>query len=45
VLPTPRGLRLVTCASRTDGKAERNRCRKALDYFAFRGTPDGIVID
>ncbi|MFL5290671.1 MAG: hypothetical protein ACJ78T_07205 [Myxococcales bacterium] len=45
VLPTERGLRLVTCASRTDGKLERDRCRKAFDYFAGRGTPDGIVID
>jgi hypothetical protein len=45
VLATERGLRLVTCASRTDGKAERDRCHKALDYFARRGTPDGIVID
>jgi hypothetical protein len=45
VLPTQQGLRLVTCASRVDGEAERDRCRKALDYFATRGTPDGIVID
>jgi hypothetical protein len=45
VVPTGKGLRLVTCASRTDGKAERDRCRKALDYFISRGTPDGIVID
>ena len=45
VLPTERGLRLVTCASRVDGKAERDRCSRALDYFATRGPPDGVLID
>ena len=45
VLPTERGMWLVTCASRVDGKAERDRCSRALDYFATRGPPDGVLID
>ena len=38
-------LRLVSCTSRTDGKNQRERCRKALVYLLTHGTPDGANID
>lgn len=44
MLPFPSGPRLLTCVSRTDGKAQRDRCRSALEYFATHGTPDGAEI-
>ena len=42
---SPRGLRLVTCISQTDGKEQRRRCKKALEYLVVHGTPDGANID
>ncbi len=38
-------LRLVSCVSKTDGKNQRERCRKALEYLLTHGTPDGADID
>jgi hypothetical protein len=44
MLPSPSGMRLLTCVSRTDGKVQRDRCRRALEYLANHGTPDGAEI-
>src|SRR5262249_13188063 len=40
-----RGLRLVTCVSQTDGKEQRRRCKRALEYLVVHGPPDGADID
>src|SRR5215471_13503055 len=42
---SPPGLRLVSCVSQTDGKEQRQRCRRALEYLLKHGTPDGVDID
>ena len=44
MLPSPSGMRLLTCVSRTDGKVQRDRCRRALEYLATHGAPDGAEI-
>ena len=43
--PSAHGMRLLSCVSQTDGKTQRQRCWKALEYLAMHGPPDGAEID
>jgi hypothetical protein len=42
VVPGIRGSRLIFCTSQTTGKAQAQRCRRALEYLATKGTPDEV---